>query len=522
MSCSGTFAVSQAGALSAVTFTPTDLSVEGSSTISILVVVTNPISTSSYLRITYPTDMSLGYSHVTSNQATTQKVETSTDGLLLLYDLTNSTTSFTQLFMASFTFNNPPYASHPLSVTFTTENKDGTTFYLIDTLSKDYTFTTNALTSPSLIAANDSINAVTTYTLGFTLTNRLVANSLIIVTVPAEVTTSASTTCTLSVGSNCVRTNSSALQATITDATVAAGTALTMTIANIQNPSTTTASSSFGVTTYFYNTSTPSNTLSSGLTLTATATALQSATVTPASLVVAASTSYSFTIQNQHLLPSGAYLTIIFPSSSFPSSPSTALSSFTANGVAVPSCTLAQATSLTFTLTGCITSDLAASSTLALTLSSINNPQSTAPTQSLTVQTHYNSQLMESMGSGLTVTMTTPATLPFAGVGATSTTVNEETTYEFTATLGQSYTSGSKIIVTFPTTISLNSGFQCASSSGISVTCSQSGSDLTITMTGTIPSTVVVSVTRVINNWYASSPSFTLTTATSDSTLYYV
>ena len=41
-------------------------------------------------------------------------------------------------------------------------------------------------------------------------------------------------------------------------------------------------------------------------------------------------------------------------------------------------------------------------------------------------------------------------------------------------------------------------------------------------MIGTIPTTVVVTVTNCLNNWYVFSPSFTLKTATNDATIYLV
>jgi hypothetical protein len=166
-----------------------------------------------------------------------------------------------------------------------------------------------------------------------------------------------------------------------------------MTINSVNNPLTTTTTSSFSIGTYYLNTSTPVDRLTTGLTLTATPVALASGSLAASSLVVAASASYTITVQNRNPLPAGGYLTITFPSD-FPAATGISLTSFISASIPIPACTLSSITTSSYNLTNCIPSSLPAGSTIAIVLASIVNPGSTKPTASLTVQTYYNSKLM--------------------------------------------------------------------------------------------------------------------------------
>jgi hypothetical protein len=122
--------------------------------------------------------------------------------------------------------------------------------------------------------------------------------------------------------------------------------------------------------------------------------------------------------------------------------------------------------------------------------------------------------------------MTTPAALTFASLTPTDTTANAVTSYVLAVTFSQTHHSGDKIILTVPTTIGLNSGFTCSTtSSGLTVSCfKQSAQDLAITISSTGSYTSIsVTVTNFQNNWYASSSNFAIKTTTNDtSATYYV
>jgi len=180
MSCSTTYAPTTPNSFKSITFSSSSFNsnIAASNTISLLLNLTNPVSSTTYLQILYASDLSLSYTYATSNQLTTQITYASgVANSLLIGNLTNSTSQFTSLFLASFTLGNAPYANYPLTITFSTLNLVSTTYYPVDTGSLSYTFTTGSLTAPSVSVANTSINAVTAYTLTFTTTNSLISNS---------------------------------------------------------------------------------------------------------------------------------------------------------------------------------------------------------------------------------------------------------------------------------------------------------------------------------------------------------
>jgi hypothetical protein len=91
------------------------------------------------------------------------------------------------------------------------------------------------------------------------------------------------------------------------------GSNYSITISNANNPATTTPTSSFGINTYYSNTSTPVDSLSSNLGLTATAVTLQSSSISTSSVIVAANSTYTITFQNKNPLPSTSYIIVTFP-----------------------------------------------------------------------------------------------------------------------------------------------------------------------------------------------------------------
>jgi len=121
MTCSTSFSVTNPSNFRSITFNPNSLAISATNTVSLLLNLTNPISSISYLRITSNTDLTLTYSYITSNQLTTQVVfPTSSSNVLLIGNLTNSTNIFLNLFLQSFTLTNAPYANLPTTIIFQT------------------------------------------------------------------------------------------------------------------------------------------------------------------------------------------------------------------------------------------------------------------------------------------------------------------------------------------------------------------------------------------------------------------
>lgn len=268
MTCSTTFTATKANQFAGVTFTPTNLIVSATSTISLLVNVTNPISSISYLTVSYSSDLAISFTYVTTNQATTPKVFPS--GLpnsFLLGSLTNATTSFTTLFLLSFSFTNAPYGNFPVTLTLQTSNLVGTFYYPIDSTTLSYTFTPSVITTASVSATNTSMGIITNLSFVFTTNNTLISNSKIILILPSQIGTTNSSTCVCSVSSTCTLYNSTSFLVNINAGIVPGSTSITLTLNNVINPLTTTPTSSFSLTTYYYNLSTPTDVLSTSVTL---------------------------------------------------------------------------------------------------------------------------------------------------------------------------------------------------------------------------------------------------------------
>jgi hypothetical protein len=104
-------------------------------------------------------------------------------------------------------------------------------------------------------------------------------------------------------------------------------------------------------------------------------------------------------------------------------------------------------------------------------------------------------------------------------------TVNSIATYTITFNFIYTHYSNDKIIITLPSSIILNAGFNCISqTSTITTSCLQtSQSVLQITMqSSTIINQLVVSISNLMNNWYVASAMITYLTTTNDTNLYYV
>lgn len=309
-------------------------------------------------------------------------------------------------------------------------------------------------------------------------------------------------------------------------------TILTLTVNSLTNPPTTTPSSSFALSTYYYNTSTPTdvlNTLATPLTITATPVTLSSVSLTSSSVIVAAAAAFTITVQTRNALPALSSFSIAFPTTSFSSSATPTLLSVSIGGVtAGGSCTMSSTGTLSFNFTGCMTNGVARLTNIVVVINNMINPYSTKPTSPLTVETYFNSRLMESLSTGGILTLTTPTSLlAFSAVPA-SPTVNAATTYTFTFSFRQTHYSLDRLLLTLPTGLSLISGFSCTTNaSAVTTSCSQNQQNsqllvITLTSSGSIPSTLAVSVVGLQNNWYVQTLTVSVQTTTNDNTTYLV
>jgi hypothetical protein len=526
MTCTAAFKATTPGTFTSISFSPSNSSISGSSTISLFLSFANPISSISSLAISYGSGLQLSYAYVTSNQQTTQvELGSGASNTLLIGNLTNSTSQVSSLFMASFTLVNPPYASLGNPVSFLTQNLVGGIYYSIDSGAVSIAATVSTIVVSSASMSNASIGLVSNLSLAFTSVNALVSGSSIVVAVPAEVALSNATTCSCSIASTCALLNSTSIVVTLSAILLVKGSNISIVINGVINPATTTTTSSFAITSYYANTSTPVDTLSSGLTLTAQPVSLLSGTVSSGSLVVAAASSYTLTLQNRNPLPANSYLTVTFPSD-FPTNGTPSLGSFSAGGAPVPGCSMSAVSAMKFNFsTTCFPSALLAQTTISILINGLMNPLSTKPTASLQLETYFNGKLMEFLYAGVTATMSTPTALSFASLTPASATANAQTSYVLALTFAQTHYSGDSVVLTIPSSTTLNAGFACTTStSGLSLSCFKQAAQvlvITFSSSGSFAS-AGVTISNMQNNWYAGSSTFNILTTTNDSTAYYV
>lgn len=395
MNCTSTFAVSTTNVFRATNFGIVNTTIAATNIATLRLQLTNPISSISYVRI-QPNILTISYQFSNYNMGT-QPFQTSTsDGSLLLGNFTTSTTSSpTIINLNNFTLINPPYANKPVTLTFTTENLVDSTFYLIDRGTFDIVASPSTIVESGVSATNTSINAVSRYTLWFRNINRLISTSFIIINFPPQITlTPGTSTCSLTgISSNCVINNASMLTVDI-NTVVVGGTNFSIVVNGVNNPSTTTPTSSFSIYTYYEDNLSLVDQLLTGLTLTATSVPLRSVQISSSSLVVGQLSTYTLTVQITNMLPMGSIMRVRIPTTSFPTS-NVVLQSFMIGTTVISACAITTLSAMYIQLqSSCFATDTPASSTLRAQFSNITNPVSTKPTNTWTVETLYNSLQM--------------------------------------------------------------------------------------------------------------------------------
>lgn len=118
--CTSSFSVGTPNTFKMTNFATTVTDISASNIITLRLQLTNPISSISYLRI-QPNGLGLVFQYNFNNQGTQPFVVSSTtDGSLLLGNLTAATSAPGFLTLNNFTLTNPPYANKPVTMTFTT------------------------------------------------------------------------------------------------------------------------------------------------------------------------------------------------------------------------------------------------------------------------------------------------------------------------------------------------------------------------------------------------------------------
>lgn len=251
MTCSSTFSVPTPNSFSVLTFPTTNSAIGASNVITLRLTPKNPISSATYLRIN-PGGLTISYTYNLYNQATRPSQTTTTDGTLLLGNLTASTTTPPiSLTLNNFTLVNPPYSSKAVTLTFTTFNLISTTEYQIEQGTVDVVATPSAITSAGLSMNPTTLNSLANYTIWFVAVNALASTSFIVLTMPSEINLGSAACSASPQNSACSVPNSTSLKVQL-GASLAAGSNVTVTLTNAKNPPTTTSTSAaVSISTYY-------------------------------------------------------------------------------------------------------------------------------------------------------------------------------------------------------------------------------------------------------------------------------
>ena len=368
--------------------------------------------------------------------------------------------------LAGWTFTNPP-STRTFTITLTSLFVSGGVTYGIDSSTLTYNCNPGNIIVYSLSTISSAINAVTTYSISFTTIYALTTGSYIGIVFPSYITVGSGCTSTNGLLS-CTVSNTSYANISISG-TVPAGTSLNVKFTSVTNPGQAFTSSSFLIYTY-YDSGLDSlvDRLTSGMTFTAVANQIPPANVyiTPSSTYTYANANYIFTVTLVDNILAGGTIGITFPSAFTFATVALASASFPTG-----SCSLG-VSGKNVNLTGCFSNDYAPL-TITLTLSGIINPPSLEPTSSFAIKTYGPLGMINTVTTGLTVTMTSASTSTAFTITPHVLTVHAVTAYSLSFTFLTPHSANDYLLLTIPASMQISASPSCAPISGIGlVSCS--------------------------------------------------
>jgi hypothetical protein len=447
-----------------------------------------------YVRITFDSDYTLDYVSVqTAGYATSSGA-----GYVLLTNTSGADLSGS-LSIVLLNVKNPASVKEPTDnfyITTMTSNQD-----TIDTTSvTGITMTPSEITVYSMSTVSTEVSALTTYTLSVTPINTIPIGGKVVLTFDSDYTLT-------NIGSGDVSGNSATASVsgnvlTITLGEMASsGTALTLIISNVQNPSYVQTTDAFSVVTkdasgYKLDTCSITGT-------TITEGQLTTLSATPADTTLDTTTSYLFQFTPEHTIPLNGYVKITFDSDFDLSSAYSGSSNYSV---------------ITLSSNYILLKSLAAqSSAQSLQIINIKNPSYVQTTDDFSIVTQNSNQKNIDKGTAAGIT-TTAGVLTAASVGASSSQAGASTSYTFNFTTVHAIAAGGKVEISFDSDYTLTSVGVYDVSGNSNSTVSVSGSKLTVTIGTAISAAESVSLTiaNIKNPSYVQTTSaFTLNTMNS-------
>ena len=412
--------------------------------------------------------------------------------------------------------------------------------YPIMTGSATLTATPASLASQISVAVADSVVwANTTYTFTLNTANALSSAGMIRITFPSTLTPSSGSptcavvagtgltinpTCTLNTAGNYVQ------LAGLNDSTsdIPAQNNITIAISGVVNPPDTSTTGDFTISTYYSNSESTivgSGTVG-GVTPTQGTISIATVSVVPSSYVALQSgVTYTVTFTNTYAIPVGGTVRLEVPQDigliigSFPTYCKLSLNGGT---FVNPTCTgtLNGTYQLEYSIPAA-SAPVAAGSTIALQIDTLaTNPTNTRIVTGFAIRTRSSTAAIEQLDSGITVQMTTPASF---GVNTVSRSSNQNSALaSYTITLRQeaAMPAGSKLFVTLPSELEMQSS-TCTDLSSGALNCTLTSLvALEVTLNSAVTSNtdfgVVISNIKNPPSYKPLANSFVFTTKTAD------
>lgn len=476
---------------------------------------TDVVSSNDSIRYSIPSDISFVNTSLFGMTITDVTSTTAT----LAIDNTNSNSSSNYYSIKPFTLNGKSYAN--ANATFTLINaillappstkpsgsiivslyRNGAV-YSTGTIS--ITALSGALTGLTISADSQLVNAVTSFNISFTTASPLSSTGRFTIQLPSVITApdSAAKSCQVSGSTNV----SSSATCQITSGVVTITNALTGVLpanslvsvhfSGVTNPESSATTGGFIITTLYDSSNNYAVDTSSSLTFKASADTITSLSVSSSSPVVGATAMYTVTYTLKNHLPIGGTLLIGIPLNMSLSNPSSAVVSISVGGGAAFSNTPSIIStsngvySSALNFTGLATSSKIAEGTVVVfNISSIVNPGSTKPSSSFSLYTYLQNSLIESLTSGVTVTMSSSASFTSAAASSNSKINGDLTSLILSFMPSVPLPVNGILKLTLPAEVSLASPMcsNLTASPASSLPCNLSGSILSITLSPTDP-----------------------------------
>jgi hypothetical protein len=391
----------------------------------------------------------------------------------------------------------------------------------------------------SVVPTVTRVWANTSYTFTITTSNPLTSTAVIMLSLPTTVTPSftspscagligtglgSAPQCTYNSASNYILiSNINGSTSNIVPQT------FTLTIIGITNPGDTSTSGSFTITTHYTNdlAGQVDRGVAAGVTCTVGTISINTVSVVPSSYqAMQSSLSYTFNFNNTYLIPTAGTVTLQIPTditintASLPNYCKYSLNS--TNYVSTPCSSTTNSTAYLVTFPSIASATIPPGTIISLMIAAplCTNPTNTRVVAPFAITTYSSTATIETLSSGITLQMTTPANFQSFTVNRNAQQNSVTTSYTFTLKQLASLPSGSLLLITLPSTITLTSASLCTDLNGLPLTCTQNSfQGLTVTLPAVASSVqfgVIVTLIRNPASYRPTSGNFTALTQTGD------